>query len=105
LHACLVLPAAPVLFAGRPRRPAWPHEGIKGAMLALQYDTVYQAQSAFHALSQGGKVTMPADAVLLGEDLRHADRPLRRELGGERRADPAQVTACFTNEIPNETEP
>jgi PhnB protein len=36
-----------------------PYEGIKGAMMALQYDTIDQAQSAFHALSQGGNVTMP----------------------------------------------
>jgi PhnB protein len=36
-----------------------PYEGVKGVMLALQYDTVDQAQSAFHALAQGGKVTMP----------------------------------------------
>jgi PhnB protein len=28
-------------------------------MLALQYDTIDLANSAFHALSQGGQVTMP----------------------------------------------
>jgi PhnB protein len=35
------------------------HDGIKGVMLALQYDNVDQAHSAFLALSQGGLVTMP----------------------------------------------
>jgi PhnB protein len=58
MHACLVLPGGALLFAGD--APAGvPYDGIKGVMLALQYDTVDQAQSAFHALSEGGKVTMP----------------------------------------------
>ena len=39
--------------------PGMPFDGIKGVMLALQYDTVDQARSAFDALSQGGQVTMP----------------------------------------------
>lgn len=58
MHACLELPGGAMLFAGD-APPHVPYEGIKGVMLALQYDTVDQAQSAFHALSQGGKVTMP----------------------------------------------
>jgi len=58
MHACLVLPGGAMLMAGD--TPAGrPYEGIKGAMLALQYDTIDEAQSAFHALSQGGQVTMP----------------------------------------------
>jgi PhnB protein len=58
MHACLGLPGGARLMAGD--QPAHlPYEGIKGAMMALQYDTVDQAQSAFHALSQGGTVTMP----------------------------------------------
>ena len=36
-----------------------PYHGIQGAMLALQYDTIDQAHTAFHALAQGGQVTMP----------------------------------------------
>ena len=58
MHACLSLPGGAMLFAGD-TPPGMPHEGIKGAMLALQYDTIDQAHSAFHALSQGGQVTMP----------------------------------------------
>ena len=58
MHACLELPGGARLMAGD-APPGMPYEGIKGAMLALQYDTVDQAQSAFHALSQGGNVTMP----------------------------------------------
>jgi PhnB protein len=58
MHACLVLPGGAMLFAGD-KPPGMRYEGIKGAMLALQYDSVDQAQSAFHALSQGGTVTMP----------------------------------------------
>jgi PhnB protein len=58
MHACLVLPGGAMLFAGD-TPPGRPHEGNKGVMLALQYDTVDQAQSAFHTLAQGGTVTMP----------------------------------------------
>ena len=58
MHACLVLPGGAMLFAGD-TPPGVPYEGVKGAMLALQYDTIDQAHSAFAALSQGGQVTMP----------------------------------------------
>jgi PhnB protein len=62
MHACLELPGGAMLFAGDVPPHMIPPDGyggIKGVMLALQYDTVDAAQSAFHALSQGGKVTMP----------------------------------------------
>ena len=58
MHACLALPGGAMLFAGD-TPPGMPYEGIKGTMLALQFDTVDAAQSAFHALLQGGRVTMP----------------------------------------------
>ncbi len=58
MHACLALPGGAMLFAGD-TPPGMPHEGIKGVMLALQYDTVDQANAAFNALLQGGQVTMP----------------------------------------------
>jgi len=58
MHAALVLPGGAMLFAGD-APPGVPYEGVKGVMLALQYDSVDQAQSAFHALAEGGKVTMP----------------------------------------------
>ena len=58
MHACLALPGGAMLFAGD-TPPGMPYEGMKGVMLALQYDSIDQAHSAFHALSQGGQVTMP----------------------------------------------
>ena len=58
MHACLLLPGGAMLFAGD-TPPGMAYEGMKGVMLALQYDTVDQAHGAFHALSQGGQVTMP----------------------------------------------
>jgi len=58
MHACLVLPGGAMLFAGD-TPPRVPYEGVKGVMLAIQYDTIDQAHDAFHALSQGGQVTMP----------------------------------------------
>jgi PhnB protein len=58
MHARLALPGGAMLFAGD-TPPGMPYEGVKGVMLAVQYDSIDQAQSAFHALSQGGQVTMP----------------------------------------------
>jgi PhnB protein len=58
MHACLALPGGAMLFAGDVP-PGRPHDGVKGVMLALQYDTVDQAHRAFQALSQGGQVVMP----------------------------------------------
>lgn len=58
MHACLVLPGGALLMAGD-TPPGMPFEGMKGVMLALQYDSVDQAHGAFDALSQGGLVTMP----------------------------------------------
>jgi PhnB protein len=58
MHACLALPGGAMLFAGD-MPPGMPYDGFKGVMIAVQYDTIDQADSAFHALSQGGKVTMP----------------------------------------------
>ena len=58
MHACLALPGGAMLYA-TDTPPGMPYEGIKGVMLTLQYDTVDEARSAFDALSQGGKVTMP----------------------------------------------
>jgi PhnB protein len=58
MHACLALPGGAMLFAGD-TPPGMPYEGVKGVMLALQYDTIDTAHSAFHALSLDGQVTMP----------------------------------------------
>ena len=58
MHACLKLPGGAMLFAGDVP-PGMPFQGMKGVMLALQYDTVEEAQGVFQALSQGGQVTMP----------------------------------------------
>ena len=58
MHAWLALPGGAMLFAGD-TPPGMPYEGVKGVMLALQYDTIDAAHGAFHALSQGGQITMP----------------------------------------------
>jgi len=58
MHACLKLSGGAMIFAGDVP-PGMTFDGIKGVMIAVQYDTVDQAHSAFHALSQGGQVTMP----------------------------------------------
>jgi PhnB protein len=61
LHARLELADNGVLFAGDCREDI-PYEGIKGLSLALNYDTIEQAQQVFAALSEGGNVTMPMQA-------------------------------------------
>lgn len=58
MHASLLLPGGDRLFAGD-TPPGMPFEGCKGVMMALQYDTVDEANRVFDALSQGGQVTMP----------------------------------------------
>lgn len=58
MHACLLLPGGARLMAGDVP-PGLPFDGLKGVMLALQYDTEAEAQRAFAALADGGKVTMP----------------------------------------------
>ena len=58
MHARLALPGGAMLFAGD-TPPGMPYEGVKGVMLAVQYDSIDQAHSAFHALSQGGQVKIP----------------------------------------------
>ena len=58
MHACLALPGGAMLMAGD-TPPGMPFEGMKGVMLALQYDGVEQAQAAFNALAVGGQITMP----------------------------------------------
>lgn len=57
MHASLVLPGGAMLFAGDVP-PGVPFNGIQGAMLALEYDSVAQAEAAFAALAEGGQVTM-----------------------------------------------
>lgn len=58
MHACLLLPGGAMLMAGDVL-PGMPYDGFKGVMVALQFDTIDEANTAFHALSQGGQMTMP----------------------------------------------
>lgn len=62
-HARLVFEGGGLLFAGD-SHPSMGYEGIKGAMLTLNYDTVEQAQKVFAALSDGGTVSMPMQGTM-----------------------------------------
>jgi len=58
LHARLVLPGGGMLYAGD--APAHvPYQGIHGVGIAVDFDTVDEAQRVFAALSEGGQVSMP----------------------------------------------
>ncbi|QHE87707.1 VOC family protein [Hydrogenophaga sp. BPS33] len=59
MHAYLVHPDF-ALMAGD-AMPDTPFDGIKGAMMALTYPDVAQAERVFKALSEGGKVSMPME--------------------------------------------
>ena len=58
MNAQLLLPGGGLLYAGDVP-PHMPYEGIKGVNIALNFDTVEEAESIFNALAEGGKVTMP----------------------------------------------
>lgn len=58
MHACLALPGGALLMAGDVP-PGMPFDGVKGVMLALQYDTVAEAERVFATLADGGSITMP----------------------------------------------
>ena len=58
MNAQLELPGGAFLYAGDAPGHI-PYEGIKGVSIALNYDSVEEAESIFNALAQGGTVTMP----------------------------------------------
>jgi len=58
MHARLALEGNVSLYAGD-CPPSMPYQGIHGVSITLNYDTVAQAERTFHALADGGKVTMP----------------------------------------------
>jgi PhnB protein len=58
MNAQLELPGGAYLYAGDAPSHI-PYEGIKGVSIALNYDSVEEAESIFNALAQGGTVTMP----------------------------------------------
>ncbi|MGZ5198667.1 MAG: VOC family protein [Telluria sp.] len=65
-HARLAFQGKGMLYAGD-SHPMFGYEGVKGVMLTLNYDSVGQAQEAFAALSEGGKVSMPMAPALWAE--------------------------------------
>jgi PhnB protein len=58
LHARLSLPGGGVLMAGDCPGHL-PYQGIHGVALALNHDTVADAERVFAALADGGTITMP----------------------------------------------
>jgi PhnB protein len=57
MHAYLVLQDGFLMAGDSP--PGMPYEGMTGIMLTLSYPTQSEAVEVFHALADGGKVTMP----------------------------------------------
>lgn len=67
MHACLELPGGAMLMAGD-SPPGMTYERISGVMIALQFDTNEQATETFHALAQGGQVSMPLSPTFWAEN-------------------------------------
>jgi PhnB protein len=65
-HAQVVI-GEDVLMAGDCMDSCQPYEGIKGVSMTLTYPTANEAKSAFDALSDGGKVTMPLEKTFWAE--------------------------------------
>ena len=58
LNAQLELPGGGLLYAGD--APAhMPYQGNKGFSLALNFDSIDEAEGIFNALASGGQITMP----------------------------------------------
>jgi PhnB protein len=58
MHARLEFADGTFLYAGDAPSGA-PYQGIHGVAIALNFDSVEQAQRVFEALGEGGNVTMP----------------------------------------------
>ena len=58
MHARLELENGATLYAGD-CPSGMPYQGIHGISIALNYDSVEEAQKIFEALADGGTVTMP----------------------------------------------
>ena len=63
MHAYLALPDGRGALMAGDTMSGTPYEGMKGFSLTLNYDTSAQAEQIFKALSIGGKVTMPLQAM------------------------------------------
>ena len=80
MHACLALPGGAMLFAGD-TPPGMPYEGVKGVMLAHPVRHHRPGPWRLPRAVARRPGDDAAGALVLGQDLRHAHRPLRRELG------------------------
>ena len=60
MHARLEFADGTFLYAGDAPSGA-PYRGIHGVSIALNFDSVEEAQRVFAALGEGGTVTMPLD--------------------------------------------
>lgn len=82
LHARLALDGGGVLLASD-WTASTPFEGVGGFAVSVILPTVAGAQRAFDALAVGGNVTMPFGKTFWA-GLRHARRPVRNPVDGER---------------------
>ena len=82
LHASLLL-GDRVLMASD-SMVGQPYEGMKGFSLSLSYPTVAEAKKTFDALAAGGQVRDAVSENLLVRGVRHAGRPLRHAVDGQR---------------------
>ena len=65
MHARLVIDGRILMASGS--MAGQPYEGMKGFSLSLVYPTLADAQRAFDALAEGGRVTMPLQKTFWAE--------------------------------------
>ena len=62
------------------------HPSFQGFSLSITVPSEAEADRAFGALAEGGKVSMPLGKTFFSPALRDGHRPLRRQLDGDRRS-------------------
>ena len=65
--------------------PPGMQEKMQGISVALVLEDPDEAERIFNAFAEGGTVTMPLDRDVLGQEIRHADRPVRHALDDQLR--------------------
>lgn len=98
MNAQLELPGGSLLYAGDCPSHI-PYEGVKGVTIALNYNTVDEAEAIFNKLAEGpGDHAVQSD--LLGQEVWNARRQIRSPLDYQRR-----THACLSTIKPRETRP
>jgi PhnB protein len=85
IHACQMIGDHALMASDA---PPGRYEAAKGMHVHFGVDDPAKAEHIFHALADGGTVTMPIQETFLGRQVRHAGRPVRDALDDQLREGP-----------------